>query len=146
MKLTFVEKYGSWVAFALLAGFSWYLISNGYHRTEELTLLFPLNWLRIEPRVAQIIDPYLVPYESTPWWIWVEVAIMAVVWFVIFFVVRGMWYFCLDLEGISMWVAFVILAMLLFLFFAILLQPVFGQVDIWWGNWPGMRQLSYPDG
>jgi hypothetical protein len=142
MRLTFLDRYGSKISLTLLAILIWLLVSRGYSQDGVLILLFPINWLTFLPW-SETIDSYLSSYTSTEWWMWVEMTVAFVVWLFIFFLVRGAYYICSSLEGISLWFVFLVFVSIGFALIYLVLNPALDQMADWWKNWPGMGEPSY---
>jgi hypothetical protein len=142
MRLTFLDRYGSKISLTLLAILIWLLVSRGYSQDGVLILLFPINWLSFLPW-SETIDSYLSPYVNTEWWMWVEMVVAFVVWLFIFFLVRGAYYICSSLEGISLWFVFLVFVSIGFALIYLVLNPALDQMSDWWKNWPGMGEPSY---
>ena len=136
----FLDRYGCTITILILAALFWYLIDRDLHRTPELFLLFPLHWLAIIPYGEYILDP-LKHFMVEPWWIWVDVASATIVWTVVFFVVRGVYYSFTNLSGFFV-IAISIIFLVLISFAYWVLLPTFDQIHSWWGEWDG-QQIEY---
>ena len=74
-----------------------------------------------------------------------DISISLFVWVFLFFLVRGAYYICLGLEGPSMWFVFALFVGIGLFFIYLVLRPAFDQMDVWWGNWPGMGVPDFPE-
>ena len=136
MKQSFLERYGSIIAFCLLVAFVWRLVMLGVHHTPQFAILFPLNWLKFH---------ILTQYASAAWWAWVEIAVTVVVWLFFYMLFRGGLNVVRSTEGITLWFAFALYILIaLFTFFLLVLQPAFSQIRIWENAWPGLMHTMYP--
>jgi len=145
MKLSFIEKYGLWIAFLLLSFSAWKAVTLGIHQTESYALLFPLNWLQYST-FTEYTDPYIEKFQAAPYWMWAHIGTTIVTWVLIFIFLRGGFYYCHEQEGFSMWVMFVLYTIAVFALFAFLMEPVRVQLVDWWYDWPGIERVQYPDG
>ena len=142
MKLTFFEKYGVFFVLVFISLLSWRLISFDVQKIDAYALLFPLNWVRTIPFFD--VQGLLAPFESAPWWLWLEIVVTIVVWMLLLIAARGGYYFCSNLEGASMWIGFAIYIVIMIVLFATIMQPTFDQMAVWWSKWPGAGKPVYP--
>lgn len=135
MRETFFERFGSWLALGLTVLFAWRLISLNLQESEAFPLLFPLHWIALTP-AASFVDGIFAPFKEATWWLWAEVGITVLVWTFLYFVARAMFHMVLSMEGLSIWVAFALCILLAGVFFFIVVQPAFQQMEIWRLAWP----------
>ena len=135
MRESFFERFGSWLAFGLVTLFAWRLISLNIHESETFSLFFPLHWVTLTPAVS-FVDEVLAPFRENAWWLWAEVGITVCVWMFLYFIARGIFYTILSMEGLSMWMSFLLCIVLAGAFFFVLLRPAFEQMEIWRLAWP----------
>ncbi len=140
---TFLERYGSFIALGLVTLFAWRMIVAGLHESMEFGLLFPYRWLELSP-AGPFTQSLIAPYEHADWWVAVDVAFTVVVWLMIYYIIRGIFYHVTTMEGPSMWFAFAFCIVLALAGLAFLLSPAFDQINIWWKAWPGAQQPLYP--
>ena len=142
MKLTLLEKYGDFFVFFFVSLVSWRFISLGVQRVDEFAILFPINWLSSIPLVD--IQGVIAPFQSAPWWMWLEIGVTLTVWTLILASIRGGYYYCSNMEGASMWIGFTLYIVVMFILFAIIMEPTFEIVEGWWLNWPQVERQVYP--
>ena len=115
----FIQEFGTPIALLAIAYLSWKYVDLPLSESEQYASLFPLHWVFLLP-FGEVVREFLVPYTEATWWIWAEIGVMFCVWTFLFFFFRGLYYFCLSLDGSSMWIAFVLcIALLLFFFYLI---------------------------
>lgn len=135
MRESFFERYGSWLAIGLVTLFVWQLVSGGLQESEAFRFFFPLHWIEALP-FAPAIHTFLDPFRSASWWMWVEIAVTVFTWMLIYLIGRGIHSAIRSMEGLSMWVAFVLCIVVAIAFVLIILAPAFDQLAIWRSAWP----------
>lgn len=139
---TFLERYGSWIALGLVTLFAWRMIAADLHESMEFGLLFPYWWIEFSP-AGPFVQSLVAPYQHAEWWILVDTAITVLIWMMIYYLIRGVFYYVTTMEGPSMWVTFAFCIGLAIAGFAFLLWPAFDQINTWWAAWPGAQQPLY---
>lgn len=139
MKLSTRGGYAIQIAIALVLLVSLFYILGDLHHDRTFGYLYPVSWLMIIP-YGHTVASFINSFAVHDWWRLVEIGIMFLPWVVIFFLLRGFYYYLTTAGDMSTWKAFVICIGAGLIFFIIILMPVYKQIDVWWEAWPEMQE------
>ncbi len=133
------------IAIAAILLISLIYILGGLHHDPFFGYLYPVSWLIIFPK-GYAIASFINSFAVNDWWMLVEIGLTFFIWLVIFFLIRGVYYYMTSVGDMSTWKVFVICIGIGIIFFVLLLIPVYRQIDVWWEAWPEIREPKVAGG